>query len=71
MADEATYNRQFALRCPECSGKVVVKRLEVEDGIGRKAVFLFNCKNGDFSVGATAETVDKIVTETILSRLGE
>ncbi len=71
VVDEATYNRQFALRCPECGGEIVVKRLEVEDEKGYETVFLFSCTNGDFSVGATAATVDKIVAETIVSRLGE
>ncbi len=70
VADESTQGECHALRCPECGGEVVVKRLEVEDELGRETVFSFSCENGDFSVGATAAMVDKIVAEIIVSRLG-
>ncbi len=70
MADESTRGEHYALRCPECGGEVVVNHLEVEDELGRETVFLFSCENGDFSVGATAAMVDKIVAEIIVSRLG-
>jgi len=63
--DERTQGERYALRCPECGGEVVVRHLEVEDELGRETVFLFNCTNGDFSVGATAKTVGEIVAETI------
>ncbi len=68
--DERAQGELYALHCPECGDEVVVSRLEVEDELGRETVFLFSCKNGDFSVGATTAMVDKIVAEIIVSQLG-
>ena len=55
----------YALRCPECGGGVVVRHLVVEDEQGCETVFLFNCTDGDFSLAATAKTLDEIVAETV------
>lgn len=70
MADKSTRGEPYALRCPECGGEVVVKRLEVEDELGRETVFLFSCESGDFSASATEKTLNTIMTEIVVARLG-
>lgn len=67
----ARYKHLNLLRCPRCGGQIVVGQLEVEDETGREAVFLFDCENGDFSASATEETLNTIMTEIVVARLGK
>lgn len=59
-----------SLCCPECGGKVVMSTLVADDEARPETAFLFNCENGDFSVSTTEKTLNTIMAEIVVARLG-
>ena len=62
---------KLPLRCSYCGGQITVGQFVVEDETGPETVFLFDCENGDFSASATEKTLNTIMTEIVVARLGK